>query len=232
VKVALLHALPLDERMWEPQRGVLGDRELVVPNLYELGGSSVDGWARRILDEVDGDLGVVGASMGGYVALAMARYAPERIRGLLLAGARPDADSPERRAARADSIRLIEERGAEGAWENQREKLFAGDPPPGALEIALERDPEELVRAVEALRDRADSSDVVRSLQVPVVFAVGAGDVFFPVEEARAFADETPFGSLVVFDRSSHLPNLEQPAEFNETLLELLQRLSQPSANT
>jgi pimeloyl-ACP methyl ester carboxylesterase len=222
VNVVLLHAFPLDERMWEPQLPALATHDVTAPNLYDLGGSSIDGWAHRILDEVEGDLVAVGASMGGYVALAMARLAPERIHGLLLAGARPDADSPERRAARADTISLIEEAGAAGLWENQREKLFAQDPPTSAAEMALGRDPDELVRGVEALRDRADRSGVLASLQVPVVFAVGAGDLFFPVAEARTFAQQAPLGRLVVFERSRHLPNLEQPAEFNQLLLELL----------
>ncbi len=222
MKVVLLHAYPLDERMWEPQLSALAGHDVVAPNLYDLGGSSIDGWAERVLDEVAGDLAAVGASMGGYVALAMARQAPERIRGLLLAGARPDADSPERRAGRAGSISLIEETGAEGLWENQREKLFAGEPPGSAKEIALGRDTEELVRGVEALRDRADSTGILSSLKVPVVFALGAGDLFFLVEEARAFAEQALRGRLVVFERSRHLPNLEQPAEFNQLLLEFL----------
>ena len=200
----------------------MASQVVIAPNLYDLGGSSVDGWAEQILDRVEGDLVAVGASMGGYVALAMARLAPERIRGLLLAGSRPDADSPERRAGRADTIALIEEAGAEGLWENQREKLFAAEPPVSASEMALDRDTRELVRAVEALRDRPDSSGILASLQVPVVFALGAGDLFFSVEEARAIAKQTPLGRLVVFERSRHLPNLEQPTEFNQTALELL----------
>jgi pimeloyl-ACP methyl ester carboxylesterase len=222
MNVVLLHAFPLDERMWEPQLPVLAIHDVTAPNLYDLGGSSVDGWAEKILDEVEGDLVPVGASMGGYVALAMARRAPERIRGLLLAGSRPDADSPERRAGRAGTISLIEEAGAEGLWENQREKLFSEEPPASAREMALGRGTEELVRGVEALRDRADRSGILASLQVPVVFALGAGDLFFPVEEARTFVEQAPLGRLVVFERSRHLPNLEQPTEFNQTLLELL----------
>src|SRR6266571_6615281 len=49
VKVMLLHAFPLDERMWEPQRPALADHEVVAPNLYDLGGSSIDRWAEQIL---------------------------------------------------------------------------------------------------------------------------------------------------------------------------------------
>ena len=107
MKVLLLHAFPLDERMWEPQAAAVGEHEVVAPNLYDLGGSSIDGWAERVLDEVEGELVAVGASMGGYVALAMARRAPERIRGLLLAGSRATADPPDRRAVREEMIREL-----------------------------------------------------------------------------------------------------------------------------
>jgi 3-oxoadipate enol-lactonase len=229
MKVVLLHAFPLDERMWEPQREALADHDVVAPNLYELGGNSVDGWAERILGDLDGDLdgefAAVGASMGGYVALALARQAPDRVRGLVLAGARPSEDSAERRAGRADTIRLVQEAGAEGLWENQRSKLLADDASEEAVasarEMALARDQDELVSAIEAIRDRPDSSDALRAVEAPVVFALGAGDLFFPVEEAEAVAAEFG-GRLAVFHRSRHLPNLEQPAEFNEMLLAFL----------
>src|SRR5439155_71205 len=106
MKVALLHAFPLDERMWEPQLPVLAGREVVAPNLYGLGGGSIDAWAGQILEAVTGELVAVGASMGGYVGLAMARQAPERVSALLLAGSRATADPPERRAARDEMIRV------------------------------------------------------------------------------------------------------------------------------
>ena len=43
--VALLHAFPLDERMWEPQRAVVPDA--VAPRLYGRG-RSMDAWAESI----------------------------------------------------------------------------------------------------------------------------------------------------------------------------------------
>jgi len=224
VKVVLLHAFPLDERMWAPQRPALEGYEVVAPNLYELGGNSIDGWAERILGDLDDDFVAVGASMGGYAALALARRAPERVRALLLAGARPNADSAERRAGRAATIELIEEQGAAGLWENQRDKLFGEQAPAAAVELArqtaLSRDPDELQRGIEAIRDRSDNTDILRSH--PVVFALGATDVYFPVDEARVFAEASSQARLVVFESSRHLPSLEQPDEFNELLSELL----------
>ena len=50
MKVMLLHALPLDERMWEPQRDALRDHDVVAPRLYGRG-RTMDGWAESIADD-------------------------------------------------------------------------------------------------------------------------------------------------------------------------------------
>ena len=109
--------------MWEPQLEALRDYDVVTPRLYGRG-STVDGYAASVLEDLEGDLVAVGASLGGYTALAMAHREPARIRALGLIDARADADSPERRASRADTKALIENGGAEALWENQRTRLL------------------------------------------------------------------------------------------------------------
>ena len=168
MRVLLLHALPLDERMWEPQLEALASHQVEAPNLYALGGASMDEWATALLERVAGDLVVVGASMGGYCALAVPRLAPERVRGLVLAGSRADADSPERKEARQAAIERIEREGAEGMWQLMK-PIVAGEIVPDDLRerlraIALEQPAEGLVRAVQAIRDRPDSTAVVGEL--------------------------------------------------------------------
>jgi len=111
MKVVLLHAFPLDERMWDPQREALAGYDVVTPNLYDLGGNSVEGWAQAVLDQVDGEIAAVGASLGGYVALAMARIAPGRVHGLLLAGSRAGADPSDRARDMRDQGELAEAGG-------------------------------------------------------------------------------------------------------------------------
>ncbi|MCS7007052.1 MAG: alpha/beta hydrolase, partial [Gaiellaceae bacterium] len=103
MNVLLLHAWPLDERMWEPQLPALREAgfEALAPRLYGRG-PSIEGWAAQLLAETEGPLVVVGASVGGYTALALARRAPERVVGLALVGSRAGADSPERRRAREE----------------------------------------------------------------------------------------------------------------------------------
>jgi pimeloyl-ACP methyl ester carboxylesterase len=224
VKVVLLHALPLDSRMWEPQLEALSGHDVVAPDLYGLG-SSMEEWAQAVLEQIDGDFAVVGASMGGYCALALARLAPERIEALVLAGSRADPDTPERREGRAATITRIREGGAEALWEDMRPKLFPDDAEPAVVEqarvLALDQDPEGLVRAVEAIRDRRDSTDVVEALECPLLVAVGDDDPFLPVADAQALGARARDGRVEVF-RSGHLPSLERPAAFNAALGGLL----------
>jgi pimeloyl-ACP methyl ester carboxylesterase len=211
VNVVLLHAFPLDERMWEPQLEALADHDVYAPNLYDLGGSSVERWGQAVLDQVEGDIAAVGASLGGYVALAMARAEPVRVRGLLLAGSRAGADTPERRAAREEGIRKLREEGID-AWAPS-----APAPPPP------ERTIEELVRGLESLRDRPDATEVARTFDRPLWIAVGDNDPFLPLDEAREIAGNARNGRLEVFEDTGHFPNRERPERFNELLREFLQ---------
>ncbi len=225
MKVLLLHAFPLDERMWEPQLEPLREYDVAAPRLYGRGPTIAE-TASSLLAEHDGELALVGASLGGYTALELAHQEPGRVGALILVGARADADTPERRAARADTIALVEEGGAEALWEKQRPLLLLGEAPDDAVararDEALARSREELVAAVGALRDREDRRDTLGRFEGPVLVAVGEGDGFLLPEEARAQAQLAPHGRFREFAGAGHLPSLEQPDEFNAALAQFL----------
>lgn len=212
MRVLLLHAFPLDERMWEPQLPVLAEHEVIAPRLYGRG-RTMDAWADSIAAETEGELVVVGASMGGYCALALARRVPERVRAMMLVGSRPDADSEERRAGRADTIQLICTEGPEGLWRSMLPKLFHEES--RADEQLLYRDPDGLAAAVEGIRDREDSSALARSFPGPLRFVVGEFDPFVSAGELEGFDVREVAGA-------GHLVNLERPDEFNEILREFV----------
>jgi pimeloyl-ACP methyl ester carboxylesterase len=211
VTVVLIHAFPLGPEMWAPQRDALEGHDVIAPSLYELDGSSIDGWAAQILDNVEGDVVAVGASIGGYVALAMARRAPERVKGVFLAGSRAGADDADRKAARDKAIETLREQGIE-AWAPS-----APAPPPP------ERTVEELVRLTEAMRDRTDSTDVVGAYDGPLWLVVGSEDPFLSVDEARGIVESAPNGRLEVLEGAGHFTNVERRNRFNELLREFLQ---------
>ena len=204
MKVLLLHGWPLSERMWVSQVTALRNSgfDPVAPHLYGRG-HSIDDWAAELLREVYGPVVAVGASMGGYCALALARRSPERVLGMALVSSRADADNWDRRRAREDRIA----------------ELRAGHAPEGAEPDVLI---EQLVRAQEAMRDRLDLTGVVASFGGPLLVCVGDQDELVTVEESRALADTALDGRLEVFEGAGHFPSLEQPERFNSVLLDFL----------
>lgn len=227
MKVALLHALPLNREMWVEQEAALAGHELFAPSLYCLG-DGIDDWARTILDLLPGELVAVGASMGGYTAAALARLAPERLRGIVLAGSRADADPPDRRPARDAWARVAREEGPEGLWREMAPRLFTPHSDPEVVEraraIALEQRAEWLGNAVEAIRDRSDSTAAV-TCGIPLLVVAGDLDPLVPREVAEALAAASPAGRAVVLEGCGHLPSLERPAEFNRVLTAFLEDL-------
>jgi pimeloyl-ACP methyl ester carboxylesterase len=227
LKIAFLHALPFDRRMWEPQLDAFPGHEVHAPTLYGLG-SSFDEWALGVLQDVPGRFVAVGASMGGYTACAIARLAPERLEGLILAGSRADADPPERAPLRTEWIRIAEEQGGEGLWEAAAKNFFAAGTPEDVVErahaIAAGQEPEALVRAITAIRDRPDSTEAVTS-GLPLLVVGGDADPLIPADAGERLAAASPNGRAEILEGCGHLPNLERPDEFNRILAGFLATL-------
>ena len=205
MRVVFLHAWPEDDRMWYPQLPVTRELGLdsLSPNLYGRG-PSIDSWAAQLLGEFYDPFVAVGASMGGYVALALARRAPERMVGMLLAGARAGADAIDRRRVREEEISRLRTRGL----------------PPELEDSTISA--EHLATAQEAMRDRMDLTGIASSFGGPLLVCVGDQDEILSVDEAREIADSALQGSLEVFEGAGHFLTLDQPERFNAVLKEFL----------
>src|SRR5574340_231811 len=105
--LALLHAYPLNRGQWRAQGEALAESlalRVVALDLRGCGESSMDAEpitmermatdALALLDSLSARRIILGGlSMGGYVALAALRLAPERIAGVILADTRASADT-------------------------------------------------------------------------------------------------------------------------------------------
>jgi 3-oxoadipate enol-lactonase len=228
VTVVFLHAFPFDPRMWDGQRGLAPGSE--APLLYELG-ETIDEWAQAILDRYPGELVLVGASLGGYTGYHVARLAPERIRGILTAGSRAQADTPGGRRRRDDLIRVVRERGLEALWDEILSVSFSASAGAGlvarARSWALEQDPDDVVRALAAMRGRRDTTDIVKLLDPHPTIVLGELD-----ELARPgdFVNVVLEENVLVVRGAGHLPSLERPDRFDPILEEFLRWTSTPTS--
>jgi pimeloyl-ACP methyl ester carboxylesterase len=233
-RVVLLHAFPLDCRMWAGVRGPLEEsgHGVSAPDLPgPEGESTFAAWAARVLASTDGPLVPVGCSMGGYLVFELLRQAPERIAGIGLVGTRAGDESEESRRGREETIELLADDGVPALWERLGPRLFA----PGAdeevvaraREIALEQGPSRLIPAVEAIRDRVDSTPLLPSVEVPALVVAGDDDQVVPPEEADRMAAALPRARLVRVAGAGHLVPLERPAEIADAVLALLEEVGE-----
>lgn len=232
--VLLIHAFPLSGAMWQPQVEALADDyRLIVPDLRGFGNSEVPPgpYAMETLAEdlaalldVLGvpQVGIVGLSMGGYVALALLRRYPQRVRALVLCDTRATPDTDEARAGRELNAQLAETQGASAIAEKMLPNLLA----PGAapelrahLRQIIERNqPQGIAGALRGMAMRPDSAELLPHLSIPVLLLVGAQDSLSPPAEMRTLQQAIPGSQLVEIPGAGHLANVENPAAFNAAL--------------
>jgi pimeloyl-ACP methyl ester carboxylesterase len=232
----LLHAWPVDARMWEAQLTALPDGLAVAaPDLPGFGGSEPAGdvltmgaAAERALEAL-GERGidravVCGLSMGGYVAFELWRRARDRVIGFVLANTRAVADPPEAAAARRA---LAERLRSEG-------NVLATEPPPLLSDRApedlrsrvrgwiAEQPPEAIAAASLGMAERPDSTPDLATIDVPTLVLTSTDDRLIAPEISAEMAGLIPQCRLETIEGAGHLSNLEAPGAFDAALLEHL----------
>ena len=243
--VVLLHAFPLARAMWRPQVEALQPSyRVITPDLRgfgDTGGFAEPPSVEQMADDVAAlltELAITepvvlgGLSMGGYVALAFARRHAGRLRALILADTRSEADGPEARANRDQMIRFAADHTARDVIDQMLPKLVSketSDHRPEVVgevrRIASAQAPDGVIGALQALRDRPDATPSLGAIAVPALVVVGRDDALTPPENASALASRIRGARLVVIDGAGHLSNLEQPQRFNDAIRAFLQSL-------
>ena len=235
--LVLLHAFPLDSRMWNAIRGPLASRfRVITADQRGLGRSPLPESDREpdladaardvlaLLDRLELDRVVLGGcSMGGYLAMAVLRLAPERVAGLILIDTKATADTPEAAQSRLDVAARVEAEGIEG-WlvEANLANLLA----PGTSEdlVATVREiietqpPAGIAWTARALRTRPDSVELLRGTEIPALVIVGELDAVTPIEAANVMVEALPDVTFVVVPGVGHLTPLEAPADVVEAI--------------
>lgn len=236
--LVLLHGFPLDRRQWAPQVGPLTEAgyRVVLPDLRGHGRSTTpDGiitmtqCALDVLALCD-RLGLErftlgGFSMGGYAALELARHAPDRLEGLLLADTRADPDTSDARAGRLNLARTVEAQGMAPLIEAMMPKFFTAatrqdrpDLVERVLGIMRTTKPHNAANALRGMADRRDQRDLLPRLDVATLVLVGAQDPLTDVAASRAMHERLPRSEFHVVEDAAHLAPMERPDDVNARL--------------
>ncbi|RMG95307.1 MAG: alpha/beta fold hydrolase [Chloroflexi bacterium] len=246
IPLLLIHGFPLSGAMWELQLEDLDDvARVIAPDLRGHGRSDATPppySMQQLAEDCTGLLDflgitrpavVCGLSMGGYIAFELYRRFPDYVAGLILTATRATADSAEGKANRDRMAETIRQQGIQPLVDAMLPKLFAPQ--------TYENDPElvEFVRemmshtsvdgaigALAAMRDRSDSTPTLAQIDVPTLIIHGRHDQIVPLAEAEAMRDAIPNARLVVLENAGHLPNLEQPDEFNDAVIDFLESIA------
>lgn len=218
--IVMLPGLLCDAAAWTAQQQALADARCIVADYGEL--ASITGMARHVLDTVpDERLCVAGHSMGGRVALEMARLAPRRIERLALldTGFQPRppgaAGEPEEQGRMA-LLQLARERGMREMgrrWALGMVPAARVDTPVfEAILAMIERKTPAIFEAqIQALLQRPDARPVLAALRCPTLLLCGRQDAWSPLERHREMHAMVPGSELVVVEDAGHMTTMEQP---------------------
>lgn len=211
-RVLLIPGLLCDAHVWQ---GALAVLEADVADVTTQG--SIPDMAADLLARHRGPLLIAGHSMGGRVAMEMARMAPDRIHGMALlnTGIHPRRDGEEvKRQA------LIDLAFRDGMAELARiwlPPMLSQDRAPdpavlaGLTDMVCRMTPEIHARQMRALLTRPDAAATVGSYTGPMTLIAARHDAWSPVRQHQDIARLCPQARLTVIEDAGHFAPVEQP---------------------
>lgn len=235
--IVLLHAFPLNRTMWAEQETALSSQfRVITVDLRGHGESDAPLWhysldqaaddVRALLDYLFITQGLfVGLSMGGYVLLAFCRKYADRVKGMVLADTKAQADTPEGKAGRFQMAQIAYTQGPSAIADIMIPKL---------LSPATIQSKPEIVQRIRtmiegnqisgiagdlmAMAERPDSLPFLKQITCPTQIIVGELDQATPPADAKLMAEQIPQARLAIIPGAAHLANIEQPGTFTRLI--------------
>lgn len=222
--LVLLHGFGEDARMWDDFiSGRFSDEVIHIPNYADWADCpTIPAYAQKIEKALpqNGTIVLMGHSMGGYIALEMAKLFPERIQGVVMLHSTPLADSTEKQAQRDKTAAFIQEHGSETFIRSFVTNLFAPE-----FVVAHRHLMEKLadcyvsisqaglIAATLAIKVRADLVGFVQSTNIPMLFVLGEQDPLIPTDSIVEVLKGKAQHKYVILSAVAHQGCYEAPEE-------------------
>lgn len=234
--VVCLHAYALDHTEWLDVAGLMKSKFMVIlpdirghghspspEGMYSMKELSLDILA--LLDHLKIEkAGFAGHSMGGYVALSIARNFPGRVSALALVASHAFADSTEKRESRREDIEKVKEHGPVQVLAEMPANLSEDPKVQEFCRIKISRmDKNGVIGVLSAMAEREDSMDWLKKLDKPLGIISGAQDRLISLEISRKMAEHLNPEVYVEIENSGHMPMMEKPEMVADALINLFQ---------
>jgi len=184
--------------------------------------------AARILADAPPRFALAGLSMGGHIAFAMLRLAPERIAKLALLDTSARPDRAEQSAGREKLIAMVQAGKFDDVVETlalrflHRSKHNDETFKRTVRNMAADTGPQAFVRQERAIMSRQDSRPLLTTVRCPTLVLVGDGDELTPPELSKEICAGIAGARLVVVPGCGHLSTVDKPDAVNAALAEWL----------
>jgi pimeloyl-ACP methyl ester carboxylesterase len=241
--VIFIHGFGEDGTIWNNVNDIANlECRFIIPDLPGSGHSemiddmSMEGLAEVVWaihekeNENHREITVIGHSMGGYIALAIAEKYPRLLNGLGLFHSTAYPDSEEKKAVRRKGIEFIKQHGAFEFLKTTTPNLFSPKTRNEKPELVDEFigslsnfSIPALVSYYEAMMMRPNRLDVLKKANFPVFFTMGEFDNAVPLKDGLQQCHLPEKSYIHILHNSAHLGMLEEPQKSNFALNQFLQ---------
>jgi pimeloyl-ACP methyl ester carboxylesterase len=219
IPLVLVPGLLCDAQLWRPQVEALADvADCRVADVTR--SDTMTGLAADVVRDLPfRRFALAGLSMGGYVALEIARQFGNRVERLALLDTSARADTPEQTQKRRDFISLAERGRFLGVTDGLLPSLIHRSRLDDAALVGVIKSmarnvgKEAFVRQERAIMSRADSLPLLPRIACPALVLCGRQDALIPLARHEEMADAIPGAKLEVVEECGHLSTLEKPDE-------------------
>jgi pimeloyl-ACP methyl ester carboxylesterase len=231
----LVPGLMCDASVWNPLLPALSPQAIC--SIVDHGDAdSLDGMARRLLEQAPERFALAGHSMGGRVAVEVMRLAPERVTHLALldtgykarpAGPAGEDEARKRHAlldiARQQGVRAMAAQWVQGMLDPER--LSDAALVEEIVAMFARKSADIFAAQIRALLGRPDASPVLREVRVPTLVACGRADSWSPLAQHEEIAALLPAHEPVhAIEDAGHMSTMEQPQAMAQLMLHWLRR--------
>ena len=193
--------------------------------------ASMTQWVLAAMESVGCEKAVIcGHSMGGLIALEMARTHPERVRALVLVATAAAIPVNNALISMAETTEFKAFQSM-NSWGYGADAHMHDNTWPGGSHINFGIDmmrlnaPGTLATDLKACAGYAGGADAAAQVKCPVLCIFAGQDKMTPLKAGKALADILPARELVIVTNSGHTIPTERPREVNAAMRDFLGRI-------